>query len=117
MSLCMGNKWLHCLGVAADLAIISASDDEQVRSAVYKKGGEPFFTQEGLKHDIAWLKNVMTKLPKKELKLVSQKVNQVLVQACNNLMHSEQCYPTEDYKNMYIKDGDGQEVKMYLSQN
>ena len=67
MSLCMGNKWLHCLDVAAELAMISASDDEQERSAVHNKGGEPFFTQEGLKHDIAWLKNVMTKLPKKNV--------------------------------------------------
>jgi hypothetical protein len=61
--------------VAADLAMISASDDEQERSAVHNKGGEPFFIQEGLKHDIAWLKNDRTKLPKKKRKQVSQEVN------------------------------------------
>jgi hypothetical protein len=89
------------LGVAADLAIISASDNENRRESLSRNGIEPFFTQEGLKHDIEFVKNLMAE---KELKPVSQEANQKQVLTCKNVLDGkQQCYAPEYYKDMYIE--------------
>lgn len=105
------------LGLAADLAIQSAlDDDEKIRDPFERNSIEPSFTEEGFKQDIKFVKKLMAKLPESQHKPISKEVNLAESFACSNVIdNKQQCYPTEYYKDMYIKDSDNQQVETISS--
>lgn len=103
------------LGVAADLAILSALDDDKSRKPFRRRTIQPYFTEQGIKHDIQLVKNLMAKLPEKQQEPISKEVNLPPIFACSNALDdTQQCYPPEYYKDMYITDSDNLEKESAL---
>ena len=106
------------LGLAADLAIQSALDDEKSRDPFERNSIEPSFTEEGIKQDIKFVKKLMAKLPDSQHKPISIEVNQAQSFSCSNVIdNKQQCYPPEYYEEMYIKDSDNQQVDTISSKD
>jgi hypothetical protein len=109
------------LGFATDLALASALDgNSKPGDPNYVDNTELFFTQKGLKHDVKVVKNLMDELSdsSNNFTSVSQENKQTQPRACKSVEDGkQQCYAPEYYQDMYIKDGDNQQVETSSSQD
>ena len=63
MHCCTSTNGCTVLGFATDLAIHRCADDEINPRPIRKKQYELFFTEEGFKQDVKFVKKLMAKLP------------------------------------------------------
>ena len=94
------------IGILSDTAIQAVSDSNNERRNGHRNRSEiePFFTKKGLEQDVRLVKSLMAKLPDQKEKLVPQEVNKEADRVCKNVLNGQQqCYPSEYYKEMYIR--------------
>ena len=113
ISLALVMSGCSVLGVATDMALFSASEDNQTPGDPrHGKSTELIFTKEGLKQDAKVVKKIMDELSdsNNDFTPVFKEDPKAKSLACKNVKDGQQqCYPPEYYKDMYIEDSGSKE--------
>ncbi|MGK0268622.1 MAG: hypothetical protein ACI8Y3_001239 [Paraglaciecola sp.] len=95
------------LGFATDMVLSPKSDGNQKPgTSTSGNGTELIFTQEGIKHDVKVVKNLIEELSEHshDVNPVFQKNQQTKALACKKVSEGkQQCYAPEYYKDIYIE--------------